>query len=148
MRKTAAEERLKWFKAFLPLYEKAAPTVMYIADPDRLKSGELPVSLDTIMASSLTLRPVLGAVRRLRKPREKQLADIQKGFEVALTSCIKAAEASASYLRAQERGLDRWSLLTTIISSIVLAQEYMDSVSKVFEPLLGITPEEQDSGLN
>jgi hypothetical protein len=142
MAKTAAEERLKWFKSFLPLYEKAAPIIMYIADPERLRSGELPVSLDTIMASSLTLRPVLGAVRKLRKPKDKQLAEIQKGFEVALSSCIKAAEASASYMRAQERGLDAWSLITTIISSIVLAQEYMDSVSRVFEPLLNVRLEE------
>lgn len=142
MAKTAAEERLKWFKSFLPLYEKAAPIIMYIADPEKLRSGELPVSLDTIMASSLTLRPVLGAVRKLRKPKDKQLADIQKGFEVALSSCIKAAEASASYMRAQERGLDIWSLLSTIISSIVLAQEYMDSVSKVFEPLFNLKSEE------
>jgi hypothetical protein len=142
MAKTAAEERLKWFKSFLPLYEKAAPIIMYIADPERLRSGELPVSLDTIMASSLTLRPVLGAMRKLRKPKDKQLAEIQKGFEIALSSCIKAAEASASFMRAQERGLDAWSLITTIVSSIVLAQEYMDSVSKVFEPLLNIRPEE------
>ncbi len=142
MAKTAAEERLKWFKSFLPLYEKAAPIIMYIADPERLRSGELPVSLDTIMASSLTLRPVLGAMRKLRKPKDKQLAEIQKGFEIALSSCIKAAEASASFMRAQERGLDAWSLITTIVSSIVLAQEYMDSVSKVFEPLLNIRLEE------
>jgi hypothetical protein len=140
--KTAVEERLEWFKAFIPLYEKAAPIIMYIADPDRLGSGELPVSLDTLMASSLTLRPVLSAVRKLRKPKDKQLADIQKGFEVALSSCIKAAEATAKYLKAQERGMETRSLITIIISSIVLAQEYMQSVAKVFEPLVDIEPEE------
>ena len=142
MAKTAVEERLKWLKSFLPLYEKAVPTITYIADPNRLLSGELPVSLDILMASSLTLRPVLTAVRKLRKPKEKQLADIQKGFEIALTSCIKAAEATAKYVRAQERGMDGSPLITTIISSIVLAQEYMESTSKVFEPLLDIKMEE------
>ena len=115
---------------------------MYIADPDRLGSGELPVSLDILMASSLTLRSVLSAVRKLRKPKDKQLADIQKGFETALISCIKAAEATAKYLKAQERGMETRSLVTIIISSIVLAQEYMQSVAKVFEPLINIEPEE------
>jgi hypothetical protein len=140
--KTAIEERLEWFKAFIPLYEKAAPTIMYIADPDRLRTGELPVSLDMLMASSLTLRPVLSAVRKLRKPKDKQLADIQRGFEVALNSCIKAAEATARYLKAQERGMEPRSQVTEIISSIVLAQEYMQSVTQVFEPLVDIEPEE------
>ena len=126
-------ERLLWFKAFMPLYEKAAPLIRYVANPRKLQAGELPVSLYTLLESNLTLRPILDSVRRMHKPNEKQLAIIQREFEIALSNCIKAAESASKYVNLEEHGTDSRTLLSTIINSTVLASEYIESVSRRLE---------------
>lgn len=127
------KERTTWLHTFVSLYEKAAPVVRRIANPDMLAAGELPVSPYTIVESNLTLRPILNAVRKSSEPLEQDLAGIRKEFETALVSSIKAAEAAVKYIELQERGVDARASLTTIISSTVLAHEYFESVSVKLE---------------
>lgn len=129
MTKTA-RERLRWFQAFMPLYERAAPLVQHIANLDRLKVGELPVSPDMLVVSKLTLRPILDSVRRMPKPKEKELATIQREFEVALFHCIKAAEWAEKYINPGYHSVDGEVLLGAVINATVLAHEYMESVSQ------------------
>ena len=144
----ATEERLIWFKSFMPLYEKAAPLIRYITNLEKLQAGELPLSFHTLLESNLTLRPILDSVRRMHKPNEKQLAIIQREFEIALSNCIKAAESASKYVRLEEHSIDSRTLLSTIINSTVLAHEYIESVSKRLEtPSMTILDAEPEPGL-
>ena len=127
------EERLRWFQAFTLLYEKAAPVLRQVANPDKLAAGELPLTPYTLAASNLTLRPILEAIRKLSEPKEQEFGDIQKHFKIALSSCIKLAEAAERYIELRERGIEDQVSLCTIISSTVLAHEYMESVSRKLE---------------
>ncbi len=129
------EERLRWFHTFIPLYEKAAPVLRQIANIETLAAGELPVSPYTMAASSLTLRPILEAVRKVHEPKREELGGIQKEFEIALSNCIKVAEAAEKYVELRERGIEDQVVLSTIISSTVLAHEYIESVSRKLEIL-------------
>jgi hypothetical protein len=130
MTKTTEDKRLRWFQTFMPLYEKAVPIVRQIANIETLSAGELPVSPYTIVESNLTLMPILKAVKKMPKPKNTELAGIQREFEVTLSSCIKAAEAAAKYIELEERGIEDRAALGTIINSTVLAHEHIESVSK------------------
>ena len=125
----AEGERRSWFESFLPLYEKVAPIIHRIADLDSLTSGELPVSPYAIAESNLTLQPILEATRRIHKPGEKELLTVQQEFQLSLTSCIKAVEASVKYIELEERGIYNSAVLNTIINSLVLAHDYIESAS-------------------
>ncbi len=122
-----------WFQTFVRLYERAAPVIRQIANPDRLAGGELPVSPYTLVESSITLRPILEASRKALEPKEQEFGDIRREFEIALSSSIKAAEAAAKYIGLRERGVEAQAVLSTIINSTVLANEYFESVSRKLE---------------
>ena len=125
-----ARERLRWFQAFMPLYERASPLVLRIADLKRFEVGELPVSPDMLAVSRLTLQPILNAVRRMPNPKDKELATIHREFELALLNCIKAAEWAEKYLNPRHHNVDIDVLLGTVINYTVLAHEYIESVAK------------------
>jgi hypothetical protein len=134
--KKIVQERLSWFHAFIPLYERATPLVRCIANPERLKAGELPVSPGMLVESSLMLRPILNAVRRIPKSKEKELVTIQREFEIALYNCIRAAEWAEKYINRDSYGMDRQMLLGMVVNTTVLANEYIESVSKRLAPYL------------
>ena len=127
------KEALRWFETFVPLYEKAASLVRHIADIEALKAGRLPTSLYALVESNLTLGLILQVVRKMPKPEEKELASIQQEFQIALSSCIKAAETAAKYVELVERGIEDRALLNIVINSTVLAHEYIESVSTRLE---------------
>jgi hypothetical protein len=126
----AVKERLRWFQAFMPLYEKAEPLVRYITNLEKLQAGELPVSPGMLVESNLTLRPILAAISKMHKPKEKELAIIQREFEMALSNCIKASEWAEKYINYGGHGMDGQMLLSMVINATVLAHEYIESVSK------------------
>ncbi len=130
------KERIRWFQTFMPLYERAAPLVRHITSLQKLQAGELPVSPGMLVESNLTLRPILNAVSKMCKPKEKDLATIQREFEMALNSCIKAAEWAEKYINYGGHSIDDQMLLSTVINSTVLAHEYIESVSKRLAPYL------------
>jgi len=125
----AEAERQSWFEAFLPLYERAAHIIDRIADLGMLTSGELPVSPYAIAESNLTLQPILEATRKIHKPKEKELLAIQQEFQLSLSSCIRAVEAAVKYIELEERGTYNSAVLNTIINSLVLAHDYIESAS-------------------
>jgi len=134
--KNTVKERLDWFHRFMPLYERAAPLVRYIGDLESLKAGELPASPSRLIESSILLRPILHAVRKIPKSKEKELVTIQREFESALNSCIKAAEWAEKYLNCLNRGTGAQPQLAMLINSTVLAYEYIESVSARVAPYL------------
>jgi hypothetical protein len=131
------QERLKWFRAFIPLYERAEPLVKHITNLNKLRTGELPVSPALLVESNLTLRPILSAVSKLQKPKEKELASMQREFALALSHCIKASEWAEKYLNYSGYGMDRQMMLSMVINATVVAHEYIESVSKKLAPYLG-----------
>ncbi len=130
----AVKEKLKWFQTFIPLYERSEPLVRHITNLAKLQAGELPVSPGLLVESNLTLRPILAAVTKMRKPKEKELASIQHEFAIALSNCIKASEWADKYLNYD--GMDRQMMLSMVINATVLAHEYIESVSKKLTPYL------------
>ena len=128
------DERRKWFQSFMPLYEKAAPIIQRVTNPETLMAGELSVSPYSLLESNLTIQPIVEAVRKMPKPKEKQLASIQREFEIALSSCMKAAEAAVKYVALRERGRDKRAVLSTITNLTNLAHEHMESVSRRLTP--------------
>ena len=131
------KERLRWFQTFIPLYERAEPLVRHITNLNKLRAGELPVSPGLLVESNVTLRPILSAIGRLQKPKEKELAFIQHEFALALSHCIKASEWAEKYLNYSGYGMDRQIMLNMVINATVLAHEYIESVSKKLAPYLG-----------
>lgn len=132
--KKIVQEKLTWFHVFIPLYERAAPLVRCIANPEKLKAGELPISPGMLVESSLMLRPILNAVRRMPKSKEKELVTIQREFEIALYNCIKASELAEKYINSDSYGRDRQILISMIVNTTVLANEYIESVSERLAP--------------
>ena len=130
------KERLRWLQLFMPLYEKVVPLIRGITDLKSLESGELPVSPHALAESPLTLKPVLESIRKIPKPKEKELLSIKREFEIVLSSCIKAGESATNYIKLDGQGMKGQIQLSTIINSLVLANEYMESVSKKLAPLL------------
>lgn len=76
------KEALRWFEAFVPLYEKAASLVRHIADIEALKAGRLPTSLYALVESNLTLGLILQVVRKMPKPEKRSLPVSSKGFRL------------------------------------------------------------------
>ena len=132
----AVKERLRWFQTFMSLYDKAYPLVRHVTNFEKLRAGELPVSPGLLVESNLTLRPILVAITNMPKPKEKELAIIQREFEMAVFNCIKAAEWAEKYINYRSNHMDGQALLSMIISATVLAHEYMESVSEKLAPYL------------
>ena len=118
------------------LYEKASPLIRHITNLEKLQAGELPVGPTTLVVSNLTLRPVLAALDKIHKPKEKELAAIQREFKTALLNCIKASELAERYIECDGHSGERQIVLSMVINAIVLAQEYIESVSKRLAPYL------------
>jgi hypothetical protein len=129
-------EKLRWLQAFICLYVKASPIIRHITNLEKLRAGELPVGPTTLVVSNLTLRPVLAALDKMYKPKEKELAAIQREFKLALLNCIKASELAERYIESEGRSVDLQIVLSMVINATVLAQEYIESVSNKLAPYL------------
>ena len=132
----AVKERIRWFQTFISLYNKAEPLVRHITDLEKLRAGELPVSPGILVESNVTLRPILAAVRKMTKPDNKELATIQREFEMALFNCIKASEWAEKNMNYRSHHIDGQASLNMVINATVLAHEYMESVSRRLAPYL------------
>ena len=141
------KERLRWVQTFMTLYDQAIPIVRHIANLEMLNAGEFPVNTYTVLESDLTLRPIIRALKKMHEPADKELANIQREFKIALSSCIKAADVSIRYIEERERGHKYRELLNDIINSTVLANEYIESVSKRLE-IIRPTMSDLKAGLN
>lgn len=141
------KERLRWVQTFMTLYDQAIPIVRHIANLEMLNAGEFPVNTYTVLESDLTLRPIIRALKKMHEPADKELANIQREFKIALSSCIKAADVSIRYIEERERGHKYRELLNDIVNSTVLANEYIESVSKRLE-IIRPKMSDLEAGLN
>jgi hypothetical protein len=141
------KERLRWVQTFVTLYDQAIPVVRNIANLEMLNAGEFPVNTYTVLESDLTLRPIIRALKKMHEPANTELADIQREFKIALSSCIKAADVSIRYIEERRRGHKSQELLNDIINATVLANEYIESVSKRLE-IISPKTSDLEAGLN
>jgi len=130
------KHKVSWFQTFVPLYEKVAPLVLHITNLENIERGELPLNPEELVHTVVTIRPALETLRKMPEPKEKELRKIKKEFEITLSNCIKAAESAAKYVKLGIYGIEGQIQLNNTINSIVLAHEYMESVSKQLEPML------------
>jgi hypothetical protein len=133
MSKTATEEkRLRAYETIVSLYDKAEPIIQRISDLNTFKYGELPLNPYMLVEAGITLRMVLQALKKIHDPQDRELAIIQREFEISLSNCIKAADHTEKYVELSDTTKSR-IILNTIINSTVMANEYMTSVSKRLE---------------
>ena len=133
MIRIAKEEDLRSLQTLLRFYEKAAPIIRRIANVEMLNYGQLPASPFALFESNLTLKMILNALKKMSAPKDKMLATIYKEFGISLSSCIRTVEAVEKYGELGDRSNKSHILLTNIISSTVLAYEYLESVAHKLE---------------
>jgi hypothetical protein len=128
-------ERLTWFQCFMPLYEKADPIIRAITSIQLEEDGEVPLSPELLAECSMTLSFIRRAVRELPDPGHKELRGVKREFENALASCMKAGETiSRNTNFGRSSAMERIRLIG-LLNSIVLAHEYIESVSRRLNPL-------------
>lgn len=101
MKGTDKKEEEQWLQAFMLLYEQAAPLIRASATLD---ADGLPGNLKSLVEANEKLRPILQSVKKMRKPKRKELRNIKKDFERALSICLKASESAAKFVAAEVRG--------------------------------------------
>ena len=130
MAKTVTEEeRQKAFETLVSLYDKAEPIIKRVSDLNTFKYGELPLNPYMLVEAGITLRMVLDALRKMSLRRDSEMGIIRREFEIALTNCIKAADATEQYIElsgTSKSGI----ILNTIVTSTVMSSEYIESVAR------------------
>jgi hypothetical protein len=138
MSETATEDkRLKAYETLVSLYDKAEPIIHRIADLNTFKYGELPLNPYMLVEAGITLRMVLDALKKMHNPQDRELSLIQREFETALTNCIRAAESTEKYVEYSGTSRSRM-ILNNIVNSTVMANEYIESVSKRLDAFKGV----------
>ena len=121
-RKAEESERLR---EFMQLYEQALPVISAV-----IKKGAdgLPASPFDLM-EWLKLRPMLEHVKKLSKPKEKELHEAKKEFEQLLLACIKVAEA-AELVTAGGQAIPSEADLARLDAGIATANGLMERLSQ------------------
>lgn len=130
MKEGDEEKTERWLKAFMPLYEQAAPLIQVIA---QLEANRLPADLRTLVEVTEKLQPILESARNLSKPKHKEFRNIKKDFENVLSRCIKAGEIGVKLLDDLSHGAPQIALrmrLATIIGYVGQATAYHESLCK------------------
>ena len=126
----------QWLRAFMPLYEQAAPLIQGIA---KLDDSGLPADPETLVEAIENLPPILESVRNLPKPKQKEFRNIKKDFENVLLRCIKAGKTEVKLLDDLNHGAQMAARmrLATIVGYTGQAIVYYESLSKRLASLSG-----------
>lgn len=130
MKEADKEKTERWLKAFMPLYEQAAPLIQRIA---KLGANGLPTDLGTLVEATEKLQPILESARNLPKPKQKEFRNVKKDFENVLSRCIKAGEIGVKLLDDLSHGAPRIALrmrLATTAGYTGQATVYHESLCK------------------
>lgn len=130
MKEIDSEETKQWLKAFMALYEQAAPLIQ---DITKLDANGLPADLGTLVEATEKLQPILESARNLPKPKQKEFRNIKKDFENALSRCVKAGEMGVKLLDDLSHGAPQVALrmrLATIVGYTGQATPYHESLRK------------------
>lgn len=133
--KVSNEEQGQWLRVFMPLYEQVAPLIRDIA---KLDTNNQPADLSTLLEGGQKLPPILESVKKMPKPKQKELRSIKQEFEKVLHCCIKASESGA--ILVDSVALRDWQItqrmrFSNIIVWTIQAQTWYKSLSKKLDSL-------------
>ena len=110
----------------MQLYEQALPVISTV-----IKKGAdgLPASPFDLM-EWLKLRPMLEHVKKLSKPKEKELHEAKKEFEQLLLACITIANTAAGFVNSGGQAVLSEADLARLDAGIATANGLMEGLSQ------------------
>jgi len=90
------------------------------------------------LMEGLKLRPMLERVKKLSKPKDKELREAKSHLEQLLSSCIKIADAAANFISSGGQALLGGPDFKRIVEGIETANGLMEKLSQnmaAFPPL-------------
>jgi hypothetical protein len=137
--KSKMKEKLGWFQVLNSLYELATPHIAAFTGIKCKALEEREVDVDATYQSARSLRQLYTVIKNMPEPPGKDLICTKKHFETALSNCIEASEALVRYVHTDENATENSKQLDSVINSILLAREYVDSTYK----RLNLSPEKK-----
>ena len=118
-----------WLQEFVTLYKEAAPSIQNIT---KLDAEGMPSAPMTLIQESNRLESIMDSLKRLPKPKEKELRNMQKNFEKALSACIKAGDMGFKCLDDASHNAKSAARLhlASIISWISIATKHYELLTK------------------
>ncbi len=116
-----------WLCEVLPLYRQAEEITRNISQID---SDGLPVDLENLAEISIILPPILLKVKKMPKPQQKKLRQLQKDFRLLLDAYIKTAKYRLKFEKKHGR-----ICFSTAVFWANLAMSFKSSLSPKMEKL-------------
>ena len=118
-------EKIQWQQDFMALYQQASPIVNVIV---KKSTDGMPASpLDLV--EGLKLRSMLDRVKKLSKPRDKEMRQAKSELENLLSSCIKIADAAANFVSSGGQALLGGPDFKKIVAGIETAEGLLEKLS-------------------
>lgn len=119
-------ERNEWQQGFMALYRQASPIINVIIRRDTEGMPASPLDL----MEGLKLRPILELVKKLSKPKDKDMREAKSELEHLMSGCIKIADTAADFISGGGQALLGGPDFKHIVDGIETANELMDKLSQ------------------
>jgi hypothetical protein len=119
-------QTISWQQEFMAIYQQASPIVNIII---RKGADGMPGSPLDLM-EGLKLRPMLALVKKLSKPRDRELRDAKSELEQLLSICIKIADKAADFVGGGGHALLGGADFKRIVDGIEKAGGLMEKLSQ------------------
>jgi len=119
-------EKSEWLPQFMALYQQASPIITIVT---RRSADGMPASPLDLM-EGLKLRPMLERMKKLSKPKDKELREAKNEFEQVMSNCIKIADAAADFISSGGQALLGGPDFTRIVKGIETANELVEKLSR------------------
>ena len=119
-------ERKEWQSEFMSLYQQAAPIIHVVVSKSTDGMPGSPLDL----MEGLKLRPMLERVKKLSKPKDKEMREAKGHLEQLLSSCIKIADAAANFISGGGQALLGGPDFKRITEGIETANGFMEKLSQ------------------
>jgi hypothetical protein len=123
-------EKIEWQQEFMSLYVQAAPIIKVVTSKN---ADGMPASPLDLM-EGLKLRPMLERVKKLSKPKDKELREAKGDFEQVMSGCIKIADAAANFVSSGGQALLGGPDFKRIVDGIETASGLMAKLSSRLAP--------------
>jgi hypothetical protein len=119
-------EKIEWQQEFMALYEQASPIINAVTSksPDGMPASPLD------LMEGLKLRPMLELVKKLSKPKDKELRDAKSDLEKLMSNCIKIADAAANFISSGGQALLGGPDFKRIVDGIEAANGLLEKLSR------------------
>jgi hypothetical protein len=119
-------ETSRWQQEFMSIYQQASPIINVI-----IRKGDdgMPGSPLDLM-EGLKLRPMLALVKKLSKPKDRELREAKSELEQVLSSCVKIADSAADFVGGGGHALLGGPDFKRIVEGIEKAGVLMEKLSQ------------------